>query len=195
MRSRRNHIAWLLVALLTTSFLHTFTARRSPTPVAHRVDVETVIRRHRQSSKKAGSGSVLAARDRFIGDLQRLPSHALAHGRHHAARALDHAATAARRLSSSPSFPHYVAGITAGVLECVVGHPLDTIRVRIITAGTHPGAQGGVLAQLRLAFTGTGGALPGIQSLYRGMKSELLSAAVAGSLLFGVNDFIKRWAR
>ena len=83
---------------------------------------------------------MLAARDRFVGDLQRLPSHALAHGRHHAARALDHAAAAARRLSSSPSFPHYVAGITAGVLECVVGHPLDTIRVRIITAGTHPGA-------------------------------------------------------
>ena len=50
--------------------------------------------------------------------------------------ALFRATTMTRSITSSPSFPHYIAGIAAGVLECLVGHPLDTIRVRIITAGT-----------------------------------------------------------
>ena len=50
--------------------------------------------------------------------------------------AIFRATTMTRSITSSPSFPHYIAGIAAGILECLVGHPLDTIRVRIITAGT-----------------------------------------------------------
>ena len=50
--------------------------------------------------------------------------------------ALFRSTTMTRSITSSPSFPHYIAGIAAGILECLVGHPLDTIRVRIITAGT-----------------------------------------------------------
>ena len=50
--------------------------------------------------------------------------------------ALSRATSITRSITSSPSFPHYIAGIAAGILECLVGHPLDTIRVRIITAGT-----------------------------------------------------------
>ena len=49
--------------------------------------------------------------------------------------ALCKATTMTRSITTSPSFPHFIAGIAAGVLECLVGHPLDTIRVRIITAG------------------------------------------------------------
>jgi hypothetical protein len=49
----------------------------------------------------------------------------------------------------SPSFPHFVAGIAAGALECLVGHPLDTIRVRIITDS---GVKIGLFGHLKTAF-------------------------------------------
>ena len=44
--------------------------------------------------------------------------------------------TYAYDLSMSQSFPHFVGGIAAGLMECLVGHPLDTIRVRIMTSGS-----------------------------------------------------------
>jgi hypothetical protein len=45
------------------------------------------------------------------------------------------------KIVSLPSFPHFVAGISAGALECIVGHPFDTIRVRVMSeSGRNVGA-------------------------------------------------------
>lgn len=190
---QRHVITWSLLLLM--SALQLYTARHPVAPATLHADVDAINLRRCQPSGQTAGRHFSQKCARFVVELQRLHTHAVVHGRRQATTVLDHATAAARQLASSPSFPHFIAGITAGVLECVVGHPLDTIRVRIITAGTTAGAHGGTLAQLRLAFAGSGGAMPGVKSLYRGMKSELLSAAVAGSLLFGVNDFFKRWAR
>lgn len=129
--------------------------------------------------------------------LQHIATNVLHTGQDHIHTLISHLTATAKCIASSPSFPHYIAGITAGTLECLVGHPLDTIRVRIITAGSGGGSgnAASMLGQLRHAIVEEGGAIQGIRSLYRGVHSELLSAAVAGALLFGVNDFFKRWAR
>ena len=84
---------------------------------------------------------------------------------------------------------HFAAGVAAGVAEWFVGHPLDTIRVRIMAG---PGANGipvaGTFAQLSTGFR----SWEGITALYRGSTSELLASALGGSLLFGVNNILKR---
>ena len=50
-----------------------------------------------------------------------------------------------------------------GALECLVGHPMDTIRVRIIT---NTGSKIGIIGHLKSAFSTPGG----IASLYRGTQ-------------------------
>ena len=85
------------------------------------------------------------------------------------------------------SFPHFVAGLSAGVMECLVGHPLDTIRIGIMTT---PGVSLGPIAILKLLAQGFSSPRALIE-IYRGVNSELLSAALGGALLFGVNELLK----
>jgi hypothetical protein len=80
-------------------------------------------------------------------------------------------------------FPHFVAGIAAGTLECLVGHPMDTIRVMIMSNKNSKG----VYSILRDTLNQPGGFL----SLYRGSLSEILSSAVAGSLVFGITNVVQ----
>lgn len=80
---------------------------------------------------------------------------------------------------------HFIGGLVAGVAESLVGHPLDTIRVRIMSQKFVN--VGGTFAQLSTGFS----SFEGICSLYRGTTSELLSAALGGSILFGVNNIFK----
>jgi hypothetical protein len=85
------------------------------------------------------------------------------------------------------SFPHFLAGLVAGIMECLVGHPLDTIRIGIMTS---PGASIGPLAilqQLGVALSSPAA----IVDIYRGVNSEMLSAALGGAILFGVNELLK----
>jgi solute carrier family 25 (mitochondrial carnitine/acylcarnitine transporter), member 20/29 len=85
---------------------------------------------------------------------------------------------------------HFIAGIAAGTAEWFIGHPLDTIRIRVIAGTTANGGLpvAGTYQQLVRGFS----SMKGISSLYRGSVSELLSAAIGGSLLFGVNNMLKR---
>ncbi len=96
----------------------------------------------------------------------------------------------AHDVSQSQSFPHFIGGIAAGLMECLVGHPLDTIRVRIMTSGSM-GPSGNVnnmwMQELAKAFSSP----TGILDIYRGSGAELLSSAMAGCLLYGVNEWIK----
>lgn len=80
---------------------------------------------------------------------------------------------------------HFIGGLVAGVAESLVGHPLDTIRVRIMSQKF--ANIGGTFSQLSKGFS----SYEGICSLYRGTTSELLSAALGGSILFGVNNVFK----
>jgi hypothetical protein len=78
-------------------------------------------------SKKNGEDSPSKAlRNNFPGDSHRLRVSAFVAAMQNDIAAHWH------RISSSPSFPHFIAGITAGALECLVGQPIDTIRVRVM---------------------------------------------------------------
>mmetsp|Transcript_37058 Transcript_37058/g.37719 ORF Transcript_37058/g.37719 Transcript_37058/m.37719 type:complete len:319 (+) Transcript_37058:116-1072(+) len=84
---------------------------------------------------------------------------------------------------SHDTIAHFTAGIAAGVAEWLIGHPLDTVRVRIMA-----GPSKGSLSQLKTAFSSWNG----IREIYRGSASELIASALGGSLLFGVNNILKR---
>lgn len=88
----------------------------------------------------------------------------------------------------SSSTAHFVAGVSAGLAEWLVGHPLDTIRVRIMARTGSACPPPGAVRQLVVGMS----SIRGIASLYRGSFSEILSAAVGGSLLFGVNNLLRR---
>ena len=88
------------------------------------------------------------------------------------------------------STAHFFAGTAAGMAEWFVGHPLDTIRVRIIagSSGNVWKPPGSALKQLISGLS----SVSGIVSLYRGSLSEIFSAVLGGSLLFGVNNVFRR---
>ncbi len=100
---------------------------------------------------------------------------------------LDRSKNSVTGILEHSSFPHFVAGLSAGVMECLVGHPLDTIRIGIMVS---PGESIGPLAILKQL--GKGFSSPkALMEIYRGVNSELLSAALGGALLFGVNELLK----
>ncbi|KAJ3330043.1 hypothetical protein HDU76_006539 [Blyttiomyces sp. JEL0837] len=77
----------------------------------------------------------------------------------------------------------FVAGTIGGAAGVVVGHPLDTIKVRLQTQAMQAGPK---------RYTGTVNCLLTIvreekfSGLYKGMASPLIGVAVINSLLFGV---------
>ena len=81
---------------------------------------------------------------------------------------------------------HFIAGVAGGIAEWLIGHPLDTVRVRIM-AGSATGVVPGTFSQLSTALR----SVSGVVSLYRGSTSDLLSCAVGSSLLYGVNHVFK----
>lgn len=85
------------------------------------------------------------------------------------------------------SFPHFVAGLVAGIFECLVGHPLDTIRIGVMTNPDEIIGPMAILKQLATAFSSP----KAIIDIYRGVNSEMLSAALGGAILFGVNELLK----
>ena len=84
---------------------------------------------------------------------------------------------------------HFIAGMAGGVCEWLIGHPLDTVRVRIMASPTGPGIVPGPGALLQVSRALR--SVSGIVSLYRGSTSDLLAAAVGSSILFGVNNIFK----
>ena len=99
--------------------------------------------------------------------------------------------TKLHEISMSQSFPHFVGGLSAGLMECLVGHPLDTIRVRIMTSGSMGPSSGNVKSLWMKELTKAFSSPTGILDIYRGSGAELLSSAMAGCLLYGVNEWIK----
>jgi hypothetical protein len=94
-----------------------------------------------------------------------------------------------KKMRNAKSFPHFVAGMVAGSLECFVGHPLDTIRVIAMTTSNMDVVHRSntLYSALRSCFTPRG-----FMNIYRGSSSEMLSSGVAGAMIFGVNDILRR---
>jgi hypothetical protein len=81
-----------------------------------------------------------------------------------------------------------MAGIVGGIAEWFIGHPLDTIRVRVMSDTSTKST----LTYITNAITNPLGK-HGILSLYRGSRSEILSSAFTGSFIFGCTSFIRNF--
>lgn len=76
------------------------------------------------------------------------------------------------RESETSTFHDLIAGGVAGSASVIVGHPFDTIKVRIQTS-----SGGGSLASMATSFGG-------LSSLFRGMGAPLVSASAVNALIF-----------
>lgn len=84
------------------------------------------------------------------------------------------------RMSFVKSLQDFTAGASAGIAQVLVGHPLDTIKVRLQTAG-RPGAPqfDGIADCFRKTI-----AAEGVKGLYKGMVSPLIGLMAMNSWLF-----------
>lgn len=80
----------------------------------------------------------------------------------------------------------FAAGTFAGVCECLVGHPLDTLKVRLQVGDA---LRTGSASQLLLSTIKKEGFL----ALYRGASSRITGSAIANSILFGTNGQFRSW--
>lgn len=79
----------------------------------------------------------------------------------------------------------FLGGVAGGVLQCVVGHPLDTLKVRLQTRGAVRGAQGSPAGVLQTARSML--AKEGVWGFYKGVQSPLVANGLLQSVLFGTN--------
>ncbi|KAK7252139.1 hypothetical protein RIF29_35885 [Crotalaria pallida] len=87
------------------------------------------------------------------------------------------------------AYKEYVAGLLAGVATVAIGHPFDTVKVKLQKHNTE--AHG---IQYRSALHCTGRILKteGIKGLYRGATSSFVGMAFESSLLFGIYSQTKQ---
>lgn len=78
-----------------------------------------------------------------------------------------------------------------GVAEAAVGHPLDTIKVRMQAASATV-AVAGVAQMNAVQLLRSTIKHEGFLALYRGVSSRVVGAAVANSVLFGANGAFKK---
>jgi solute carrier family 25 carnitine/acylcarnitine transporter 20/29 len=76
-----------------------------------------------------------------------------------------------------------IAGGIAGSASVIVGHPFDTIKVRLQTASASSNVT------MMSSFQGKGG----IQSLFRGMAAPLSTAAMVNAIIFAAYGTSSRW--
>lgn len=96
---------------------------------------------------------------------------------------------------------NFVAGSFAGACECIVGHPLDTIKVRVQTQALSSAQSVGAASAPSVAqppFTTPLGCLvqtvrnDGFLSLYRGAAPRVCQGGISGAVLFGVNGNLRK---
>jgi len=90
-------------------------------------------------------------------------------------------------VTKSDTFAPFMAGIVGGLAEWIIGHPLDTIRVRVMSDKSTKST----IYHITNAITNPFSSKNGILSLYRGSRSEILSSAFTGSFIFGFTNFIR----
>lgn len=79
-----------------------------------------------------------------------------------------------------------LAGTCGGLMTVIVGHPLDTIKVRLQTASSGSSYQGGMLQCVRHTFQSEG-----IRGFYKGMQSPLAGEGFFNAVQF----FAWGWAK
>lgn len=83
---------------------------------------------------------------------------------------------------------HLVAGTMAGIAECIVGQPMDTVRSRLqaklLCIRSHPVSEWE-------AWTNSI-RQDGIMQLYRGSSTRIIASAIGGATLYGLNNAIKK---
>ena len=75
---------------------------------------------------------------------------------------------------------NFCAGYCSGVALVLVGHPFDTIKVRLQTEGTK-GRFNGLVDCIKTTIVNEG-----VTGLYKGLMAPLLATGVINSILFGI---------
>ncbi|XP_022777343.1 mitochondrial arginine transporter BAC1 [Durio zibethinus] len=92
--------------------------------------------------------------------------------------------------STKPSgYKEYVAGLLAGVATVVIGHPFDTVKVKLQKHNTEVQ---GIKYRNGLHCTARILATEGVRGLYTGATSSFVGMAFESSLLFGVYSQTKQ---
>ncbi|KAL8460470.1 hypothetical protein ACS0TY_032131 [Phlomoides rotata] len=87
-------------------------------------------------------------------------------------------------------YKEYVAGMLAGVSMVIVGHPFDTVKVKLQKHNTEANGikyKNGLHCTKRILKT------EGVKGLYRGATSSFVGVAFESSLAFGIYSQTKQW--
>ncbi|XP_015890492.1 mitochondrial arginine transporter BAC1 isoform X2 [Ziziphus jujuba] len=92
-------------------------------------------------------------------------------------------------MGESYPYKEYVAGLLAGVATVLIGHPFDTVKVKLQKHNTEAHGikyRGGLHCTARILRT------EGIRGLYRGAMSSFIGVAFESSLVFGIYSQMKQ---
>ncbi|KAK9267945.1 hypothetical protein L1049_010382 [Liquidambar formosana] len=91
--------------------------------------------------------------------------------------------------SSTSGYKEYVAGLLAGVATVIIGHPFDTVKVKLQKHNTEAHGlkyKSGLHCTARILKS------EGVRGLYRGATSSFVGMAFESSLLFGIYSQTKQ---
>ncbi|CAH1417509.1 unnamed protein product [Lactuca virosa] len=92
-------------------------------------------------------------------------------------------------MGENSGYKHYVAGLVSGVSMVIVGHPFDTVKVKLQKHNTDANGfkyRSGFHCTTRILKT------EGIKGLYRGATPSFVGMAFESSLLFGIYSQTKQ---
>ncbi|KAF5820731.1 putative mitochondrial carrier domain superfamily [Helianthus annuus] len=92
-------------------------------------------------------------------------------------------------MGENSSYKHYVAGLLSGVSTVIVGHPFDTVKVKLQKHNTEANGfkyRGGFHCTTRILKT------EGVRGLYRGATPSFVGMAIESSLVFGIYSQTKQ---
>lgn len=92
-------------------------------------------------------------------------------------------------MEETSGYKEYVAGLLAGVATVVIGHPFDTVKVKLQKHNTEAHGmkyKNGLHCTARIVKS------EGVRGLYRGATSSFLGMAFESSLLFGIYSRTKQ---
>ncbi|KAL5576712.1 hypothetical protein UlMin_018411 [Ulmus minor] len=92
-------------------------------------------------------------------------------------------------MEESSSYKDYVAGVFAGVATVLIGHPFDTVKVKLQKHNTEAH---GIKYRNGLHCAGRILRTEGIRGLYRGATSSFVGVSFESSLIFGIYSQTKQ---
>lgn len=92
-------------------------------------------------------------------------------------------------MEENSGYKDYVAGLLAGVATVIIGHPFDTVKVKLQKHNTEANGikyKSGLHCTARILKT------EGVKGLYRGATSSFVGVAFESSLIFGIYSQTKK---